>query len=88
MNLSFRYDHANSELFRVIWTEKNGILWYKTEVKVDEKYVPHRPDTLDEHKEVEEVHGLQWTVSTTEFDIPRELRMGKCSMAGYKSERR
>lgn len=78
MNLSSRYDHSPSNLFHVEWTEEGGSLWYKTEVKVDGKFIPHLPDTVDEHRELEKKHGLQWTVSTTEIDLPHEFVNGKC----------
>ena len=81
MNLSFRYDHANSEVFRVKWSENDGNLWYRTEVKLNGQYVPHRPSDDDKHKQIGNDHGLQWTVSTTEIDIPRASKANECHAA-------
>ena len=78
MNLSSRYNHSASDIFRVEWTGKDGTLWYRTEVKVDGKFVPHLPETEDDHRELEEDYGLQWTASSMEIDIPHKFSSGKC----------
>lgn len=80
MNLSSRYDHANSDLFHVKWTGKDGVFWYETEVEVDGRFTTHLPNTVDEHRELEKEHGLQWTASTTEIDIPHEFPNRECQV--------
>lgn len=80
MNLSSRYDHSDSDLFHVNWTGKDGVFWYETEVTVDGRLVTHRPEKVDAHRELEKEHGLQWTVSTMEIDIPHEFSNSKCQV--------
>ena len=67
--------------FTVMSFRLHGVLHHQASpgaIKVDGKFVPHRPDAVDDHRELEDDHGLQWTVSTMEIDVPHEFSNSKC----------